>query len=344
MIVLAAPDKFRGTATAEQVCAAIAAAVLASGGQIRSRPMADGGEGLLEAFGGANRWSTVTGPDGPDGAAVLAGWRQDDAGLAVIEAAQANGLILAGGIEHNDPMAATSRGVGELLVTALRAGAERVLLGVGGSATTDGGYPAVAAVRAAGVLRAGRLPVPVSVCCDVATPFLDAARVYGPQKGAGPEQITALTGRLAALRDDYEREYGVDVGALAGAGAAGGLAGGLAALGARLVPGFATVASEVNFDGLLAGADLVVTGEGAFDRTSLAGKVVGEVILRARSAGVPVLVVAGVVRDADWPDSSELTVVDLSERFGRDRAWTDTTACVREAVAEYLSPVRGFSA
>jgi len=132
MRVLAVPDKFRGTATAEQVCAAIAVAVVAAGSSCRSLPIADGGEGMLEAFGGPNRLTVVT---GPAGGPVSAGWRMNADGLAVIESAQACGLLLTGGAAANDPVAATTRGVGELIVAALVEGAARILVGLGGSAT-----------------------------------------------------------------------------------------------------------------------------------------------------------------------------------------------------------------
>ena len=335
MIVLAAPDKFRGTATAAEVCDAIAAAVavaLPDGRTIR-RPMADGGEGTLEALGGPNRLTWVTGPSGD---AVGAEWRLTDDGIAVIEAARANGLQLAGGAQGNDPVGATSRGVGELLSAAIEAGARQILLGVGGSATTDGGAPAVDAVRP--LLRDGRLPVRVSVCCDVDTLFGDAARVFGPQKGAGPDEITRLTIRLRELESAYRTEFGVEIGRLPGAGAAGGLAGGLAAIGAELKPGFAAIADAVGFSQLLASADLVVTGEGKCDATSLHGKVVGEVARAAASLSRPVLVVAGAV-DPAAPSRlpGRVSTIDLSERFGLRRALDDTRACIEDAVASNLA-------
>jgi glycerate kinase len=329
--VLAAPDKFRGTATADEVCAAVAEAVTAAGGSCVSRPLADGGEGMLEAFGGGNRSTQVTGPAGTP---VDAQWRLGGDGLAVVECARACGLLLAGGAEANDPVAATTRGVGELIVAAVASGANRILLGVGGSATTDGGLGAVDVLAEA--FQDG-LPVPVSVCCDVRTHFLDAARVYGPQKGATAEQIELLTGRLERLTSDYRQRFGVDVATISGSGAAGGLAGGLAALGARLVPGLDQVADEVGLAELIAAADLVVTGEGRFDATSLAGKVVGGVIERCAATGTPVLVLAGATDAIHSPQlRPDVSVISLAERFGAQRSWEATVACIRDAVADYL--------
>jgi glycerate kinase len=331
MRLLVAPDKFRGTATAPEVCAAVAAAAPA-GAEVVAQPMSDGGEGVLEAFGGPNRRLSVT---GPLGSPVEVGWRLVG-DLAVVESAAACGLLVAGGAEANDPVAASTRGVGELLVAARQAGAVRVLLGVGGSASTDGGAGALAALDAAGLTASG-----VQVCCDVATRFLDAARVFGPQKGADPGTVQQLSDRLARLREEYAGRFGVDVAETPGSGAAGGLAGGLAAAGAQLVPGFDRVAAEVGLAGQVARADLVVTGEGRLDVTSLAGKVVGGVVALARTAGVPVLVVAGAVEAAARAElvgaGADVTVLSLVELVGLDRALSDTQAALTEVVRAHLS-------
>jgi glycerate kinase len=326
--VLAAPDKFRGTATADEVCAAIAGAVHTVGGTCTSRPMADGGEGMLAAFGGANRVSTVTGPLGRP---VPAGWRLGEDGLAIIESAQACGLLLAGGAVGNDAVRATTRGVGELIVQARDQGATRILIGLGGSASTDGGFGCVEVMSAA---RGSSFP-PMDVCCDVETRFTDAAKVFGPQKGAGPDDIVTLTERLVGLRGDYLSRFGVDVESVVGSGAAGGLAGGLAAVGAHLVSGFDRIADELGLDDLIAQADLVITGEGSFDATSMAGKVVGGVWRRAQRHGVQVLAVVGVAA-ADQPARPGLHIVSLTERFGREQALQHTTVAITRAVTEYL--------
>ncbi len=277
-VALACPDKFRGTLTASEAADRIAAGLRTAGfDEVRALPLADGGEGTLDVLGGANRTTAVT---GPLGAPVEAGWRLDG-GRAIVEAARASGLELAGGAEANDPVAATTRGTGELIAAAIEAGATDVLVGVGGSATTDGGRGALDAL--AHLPPFGELGVTVRVACDVETSFLDAAAVFAPQKGADAEQVALLAARLQELAEEYRAELGVDVTSLARAGAAGGLAGGLAARGAQLCEGFATVAAAVGLDASLAAAGIVVTGEGFLDRTSLAGKVVGGVLVRAAS-------------------------------------------------------------
>ncbi len=334
MRVVAAPDKFRGTASAAEVAAAMGRAAAGAGWDCDEIPVADGGDGLLDVLGGPNRTSVVTGPLGDP---VEAGWRYDR-GTAVIEMARASGLLLVGGPDGNDPIAADTHGTGELIQTAVESGATRVIVGLGGSATTDGGLGALRALHPHQRLRA----VELLVACDVRTPFLDAAEVFGPQKGASRAQVRLLTNRLRRLADVYLEDHGVDVTALAGAGAAGGLAGGLAALGAQLLDGFALVAEEVELDQAIEGADLVVTGEGFLDDASFDGKVVGGVADMALGLGVPVVAVVGdeidtdAVRDA--ARASGITeVVSLVERYGRERAMADAVGCIQDATAAVLS-------
>ncbi|HEX7277427.1 MAG TPA: glycerate kinase, partial [Acidimicrobiales bacterium] len=229
--LVAAPDKFRGTASAAQVAAAVAGAAERAGWSCDQVPVADGGEGTLEALGGVARHTTVHGPLGEQ---VRAEWRMRGDGTAVVEMARASGIALLGGPEHNDPLRASTRGTGELMAAALDAGATRVIVGVGGSATTDGGLAALTAINPTRRLRGS---VEVVVACDVTTRFVDAAEVFAPQKGATEAQVALLRRRLERLAEVYIRDYGVDVRHLAGSGAAGGLAGGLAAAGAVLVPG-----------------------------------------------------------------------------------------------------------
>lgn len=286
MRVLAAFDKFKGTADAASLCAAVVETVEAVGHAGVALPLADGGEGTLASLGGANRTSRVTGPAGDP---VEAEWRLD-AGVAVIEMAEAAGLVRAGGAEANDSVDATTRGVGELIAEAVGLGASQVIVGVGGSATTDGGAGALEAL-----VQTDLEGVDLVVVCDVRTEFLDAARVFGPQKGASAEQIQALTTRLSSLAGRYVEQFGIDVTGVRGSGAAGGLAGGLAAVGARLVDGFSFVADHLGLDEQIAAADLVITGEGCFDSTSLDGKVVGGVIERCEQLRTDYLVVAGMV-------------------------------------------------
>lgn len=326
MRVVAAPDKFRGTASAAEVAGAVARAAAAAGWECDVLPLADGGEGTLDALGGPNRTSTVTGPLGDP---VEAPWRLHRR-TAVVECAHASGIALLGGAEGNDPVAATTAGTGELIAQAVEHGATRVLVAVGGSATTDGGLGALEALHPVSRLRG----IELVVAADVRTRFLDAAERFAPQKGATPAQVELLKRRLARLAQLYEAEHGVDVRAIEGSGAAGGLAGGLAAVGASIVPGFDVVADELGLDELLEGADLVVTGEGFIDEQSFEGKVVGGVLELAEAVGVPVLAVAGEVYDGC---GDRLPTASLTARVGPDRARADTVRVVEEIVAEHLA-------
>lgn len=329
-VLLAAPDKFRGTATAAQVAGAIARAGQAEGWEVDQLPLADGGEGLLEVVGGVARFTPVR---GPLGGVVQAEWRLLQTGgrpAAVIEMARAAGLSLAGGRDGNDPVAASSTGVGELIMAAVAAGARRIVVGCGGSATTDGGLGAVEVVGQRARLRGAE----VLVACDVRTRFVEAASVFGPQKGARPSQVALLGRRLERLAQRYRDELGVDVSELEGSGAAGGLGGGLAALGARLVPGFDLVADLVGFADHLHAASAVVTGEGFMDATSFDGKVVGGVVGAARRAGVDALVVVGDADEGVAPEHVE--VCRLVEAVGVDDAFERTQEAVEAVVRAWL--------
>jgi glycerate kinase len=325
MKLVAAPDKFRGTATAREVAAAIGRAAETAGVNCIEVPMADGGEGLLDVLGGPDRSTVVTGPLGDP---VEAGWRLDR-GTAVIEMARVAGLELAGGADGNHPLDATTAGVGELILRAVESGARRVVVGMGGSATTDGGLGAIDAMGSQARYRG----VEILVACDVRTRFTDAAEVFGPQKGATDAHVRLLNGRLERLVQVYGERFDVDVSALDRAGAAGGLAGGLAAMGAELVDGIDLVAEELRLDEHVADADLVVTGEGWLDPTSYDGKVVGGVGIYAAAAGVPLLVVVG---GAEPEVAGRAGVVSLSDRFGMDRALSEPTALVELVVGEAL--------
>jgi glycerate kinase len=314
MPLLAAPDKFRGSLTAPEAARALATG---AGRACRELPLADGGEGTLEVLGGANRTTRVTGPLGEP---VDAGWRLEG-GRAVIEAARASGLVLAGGAAANDPVNATTSGTGELIAAALAEGAREVIVAVGGSATTDGGSGAV------DVLGGEPFRVPVRVACDVRTLLVDAATLFAPQKGATPEQVELLSRRLAGLAE----RYGTAVSRLPGSGAAGGLAGGLASLGAELVPGFALVAAHAGLESALDEVELVLTGEGRLDSTSFDGKVVGGVLVACAQRGVPAVVIAGAVEPGL---SASVPTYSLVERFGRERAYAEAAACVAELAAE----------
>ena len=283
--VLVAPDSFKGTFSAAEVAGAIGAGLESAGRPVDLCPVADGGEGTLDALalglGAERRRASVTDP--------LKRPVEAEFGLAgeaaIVETAAASGLGLVKPADR-DAFAATTTGTGQLIAAAIDAGARVVYLGVGGSATTDGGAGAIEAISDAGGLRGARLVV----LCDVRTPFEDAAKVFGPQKGADPAEVKRLTARLHAQARRFEKDpRGVPM-----TGAAGGLSGGLwAAFGAELVAGAAFVLDEIGFDARMRRARAVVTGEGKLDMQSLVGKVVSEVATRARQSGVPCHAVVG---------------------------------------------------
>ncbi len=351
--LLVAPDKFRGTATAAEAAEAMARGAASLGWTTRQIPLADGGEGLLEALDsvGGERYDMEV--EGPLGRPVTAAWLRMGT-VAVVEMAQASGLLLAGGAEGNDPVRASTRGTGQLVVAAARSlaaarrsgkaatgdgpsgdtGPGTVVVGLGGSATTDGGWGALAAIEEAGGLGG----VALVGACDVDVGFVEAAPRFGPQKGADTGQVALLVDRLDGLARRYRDRYGVDVRSVAGAGAAGGLGGAIVALGGRLRSGYDVVSDLLGLGEALRESQLVVTGEGAFDDTSLLGKVVGSVLRDASSAGVPVVIIAGQVSDGAAAAAAEsgATVVSLTDRFGRERSVGDTARCIEQAVVECL--------
>jgi glycerate 2-kinase len=301
--ILVAPDSFKGTFSAGQVAHAIATGLRAAGREARELPVADGGEGtmdvLVSALGGEVR--TITASD-PLGRPVEAGFALLPDGSAVVEMAQASGLSLVDEPER-DAWAASTRGTGELIAAAVEAGAERVIVTVGGSATTDGGAGAIEALEEAGLAgergdtRRGGRPRPgrgagldIEVVCDVRVPFEDAPRIFAPQKGADSATVERLEQRLEELAASFPRDpRGEPM-----TGAAGGLSGGLwAARGARLVPGAPYVLDAIGFDALMRGSAFVVTGEGSIDEQTLQGKIVGEVATRCRQGGVTCHAIVG---------------------------------------------------
>jgi glycerate kinase len=337
MRVVIAPDSFKGT-----LDAAAAADALAAGWRSRrpddellTLPLADGGEGTLDALGHdlpGSCWRSAP-VSGPDGRPVEAAWLLLPDGTAVVEMARAAGLPL---LAEPDPLNATTRGLGELLAAVVADPAvSRVMLTLGGSATTDGGTGALAALGArftdadgarlppgGGALArldrvdlSGLTPPPaggVQCLVDVTAPLLGplgAAGQFGPQKGASPEQVAELDAALARLAGLLDGDPEVP-----GAGAAGGTAFGFAACwGAQFVSGADAVAAAAGLDEALAGADLVLTGEGQFDAQSLRGKVVGALVARAGAAGVPVTVVAGrVVAGEELPVARAVALADLA--------------------------------
>jgi len=325
MRVLAAVDKFRGTASAQEVAAAIGHACWETGHECVEQPIADGGEGTLEVLGGPNRTTRVT---NPLGAPVEAQWRFNR-DVAIIEMARASGLALVGGSANNDVIAASTIGTGELIDAALNMGAQKIIVCVGGSATVDGGLGAVRAIGSPARLRA----VDFLVACDVRSQFTDAAILFGKQKGASPKQIEFLTARLESLRGTYLAEYGVDVHLIEGSGAAGGLAGGLAAIGASLVPGFNIVAEEVGLYEQIKSVDLVITGEGFMDAESFDGKVVGGVVEIATELNKPVVAICGDIHEAVRSRVDSVSLIDL---FGEQQAFAQPLHCIEQAALQIL--------
>lgn len=319
-VVLVAPAAFKGTLGPRAVATALAAGVrrAAPDAIVLECPVADGGNGLLDVVlptGAVRERLSVAGPLGEPVSAEL-GWI--DGETAIFESATACGLALVEP-EERDPLRTTTRGVGELLWTAADRGAKTVVVGLGGSATVDGGTGAARAlgwtlqnstgdplaegggslVDLAVIGRGWGLSARVVALADVATPLLGddgAAPAFGPQKGARPEEIPRLAAGLARLAELWAAAGRPDLGMAPMGGAAGGLAAGLAFFaGAELVRGAEWVLARVGFDAALAKADLVLTAEGVFDRTSLVGKAPGEVVRRAQAARKKVAVVASRV-------------------------------------------------
>ncbi len=314
--VVVVPDSFKGTMSSLEICRIMREAILARapGAQVIPIPVADGGEGSVDAFLAAAGGRRITlSAAGPWMEPIEASYGMLADGTAVIETAACAGLPLAEG--RLNPGQTTTYGVGQLLRDALERGCRRLILGLGGSATNDLGAGAAAAMGVRFTDSSGREFVPLGetldqiaridlsglpkaledaeliAMCDVDNPLCGpsgAARVFAPQKGADPEQAERLDRRLAAGAAAIRRELGRDVEQMPGAGAAGGLGGGAAAfLGAVLRPGIETVLDLAGFDEKLRGADLVLTGEGRLDRQSLRGKVVAGVARRCMQAGVP---------------------------------------------------------
>ncbi|MEM7341372.1 MAG: glycerate kinase [Actinomycetota bacterium] len=329
--VVLAFDKFRGTATSDQLNGAAGAVATGAGWEAVAVPMADGGEGSLDAVGGPNKRTTVADPLGRP---VEAGWRLDR-GVAFVEMAAASGLLVVGGAEANDAVAADTTGTGQLIATAIELGARTVYVFLGGSATTDGGWGALDALPPAARLK----EIELVVATDVRTRFTAAARVFGPQKGATAAQVEFLERRLNRLTQLYEETYGVDVSEMPGAGAAGGLAGGLAAVGGRIEGGFDVVAEWAGLDTHLDGASLVVTGEGFLDAESFNGKVVGGVAGWAAEHDVPVLAIVGNCSDASLDVPANVTVASLTGRYGLDEAMGRPLELVADVVADHLAAV-----
>jgi glycerate kinase len=322
LVVVIAPDSFKGSLTSVEVARALAAGWgrARPGDEILLIPLADGGEGTLVAIEAAGGWTwQVADATDPIGRAISARWlRSADGARAVVELASASGLSRLTAAER-DPLGATTRGTGELIVAALDAGVRDITLGIGGSATNDGGAGILRALGAA-VSDAGDEPALVDVAgldprlaatrlriaCDVSNPLLGAAgaaATYGPQKGASAADVVELDRRLARYADALEAAVGRRERDTPGAGAAGGTGFGLLCLSDRfasveLVPGVAVVMAAADFDAKLARADLVLTGEGRIDDQTAFGKTALGVARRAAAAGVACVAVGGGVEPA----------------------------------------------
>lgn len=288
MKILVAPDSFKGTYSAAEVAANIAAGIRSAGGSADEMPVADGGEGTFDVvFRGlaAEPLSLRTvGPwDDPTDAVI----GLSASGTAVVELASASGLNLPTSGKR-DPVAASTYGTGVLIAEAVRRGARRILVAAGGSATTDGGAGAIRAIDESGGLRGAKLVV----LSDVTTRFTDAARVFAPQKGADAETVELLTMRLNELSGTLKR----DPRAVDRSGAAGGFAGGMwAQYDADLVSGADFVLDLLEADTRIAASDAVVVGEGRLDSQTGQGKIIGALL--ARSSGIPVYAVVGSVHE-----------------------------------------------
>lgn len=316
MRVLIAPDSFKGSLTSVEVARALADGWHRArpDDEIQLCPLADGGEGTLAAIEAAGGWHRQTAAvRDPLGRPIVATWLlSDDGGRAAVEMAEASGLSRVA-VAERDGVAATSVGTGDLLEAALDAGVTSIVLGIGGSATTDGGAGLLSGIGAstsrdhAAVDLGGLEPrlgsVELQVACDVSNPLLGpsgAAAVYGPQKGLSPAQVTDLDGRLGRYADAMTVAAGRDERLTPGAGAAGGVGYALLSIQGRfrafaLRPGVDLVMEATDFSARLERADLVITGEGRIDAQTAFGKTALGVAKRAQAAGVPCIAVGGGV-------------------------------------------------
>lgn len=292
MTVLVAPDSFKGTYTAAEVAAAVAAGIRDAGGTAVQLPVADGGEGTFDALCRSLQATALTvAAQNPWGEPLesIVGLSAD--GTAVVELAQASGLNVPGS-GPRDAVTASTYGTGMMVAAAVDAGAAHVMVAAGGSATTDGGAGAVQAINDGGGLRGAR----ITVLSDVTSTFLDAPRIFGPQKGAGPAEIELLEQRLSQLAGTYPRNP-INV---PRTGAAGGLSGGLwAHFGAELVSGADAVLDAAQFDRHLEDACAVVVGEGRLDSQTGEGKIISAILARVQRSGrdIPVVAIVGSVAE-----------------------------------------------
>lgn len=357
-VIVVAPDSFKGSASAAEVADALAEGWRSErpGDRLVLAPMADGGEGTLDAFAAAVP-EAVRHPvrvTGPDGAPVEAAWLLLPDGTALVELAATSGI---GRMRALAPFDAGTTGFGEAIADALAAGATRLLLAIGGSASTDGGAGALSALGArfrtadgrdippgnrglaelASADLSGLAPLPsggARILIDVTSPLLGpdgAAAVFGPQKGATPVEVPVLEAGLRRFAEVL-RASGVAVDPEApGAGAAGGTGFGLLLWGAGMAPGAAAVGDAMGLPAIIAGADAVITGEGRFDSQSAVGKVPAYVAERAAEAGVPVLLAAGAIGAPADGFGDAVALTELAG--GAQAAMADPGRWAREAGA-----------
>ncbi len=342
MRVLVAPDCYGDSLSAVEAAAAIATGWTRSrpGDSFIVAPQSDGGPGFVEVL--ANRIGGLRGlrVSGPLHDEVTAQWVFDErTRTAYLECAQACGLALLDGPPTPETaMAAHSRGVGQLIAAALKAGAVRIVVGLGGSACTDGGQGMIDELGGLDTARQWLSGIDVIAASDVEYPLLGpwgAARVFAPQKGADTATVAKLEERLEAWALVLDTVAGRDVSAEPGAGAAGGIGAGLLALGGRCESGAAIFAELTNFAEDLEDADMIVTGEGHFDEQSLHGKVVGEIAAAARPLGIPVIVLAGQVS----VDKSTTRVAGIMSAL----AMSEYAGSVRLALADAANQLMGLA-
>jgi glycerate kinase len=365
MRVVVAPDKFKGTLTAEEAARAMAAGwrSVDRGADIEEVPIADGGEGTLEALiaalGGRTDRARVTGPVGDPVEAEYGLADTPDGLLAIVEMSRASGLNLISE-PRRDPLGATTRGTGELILAASGHGPRRLLVCIGGSATNDAGAGMAQALGVrlldaesrdippggAALERLARIDirglertvreVEVVVATDVRNPLIGpqgASVVYGPQKGASPEDVAVLDQALGHYAAVVHRDLGIDLRHEPGAGAAGGLGAGLMAfLGARLRSGFEVVAELLRLPQRLEGAEVAITGEGNYDRQTEYGKAPAGLLRLAREAGCRTVLIAGRIDPAVEPDAD--IVWSLADRAGEEAAMSRAREILEEAAAE----------
>ncbi len=333
--VVAIFDKFRGTLSQGDIVESLNELSSTLGVHIYSQMVSDGGEGFSDCFSGVEKAVMVSDPFGCRRAVV---WKQSGE-LAIVEVAKVIGYTDIG--SRRDPLGASSFGVGELLASILESGIKDLLVGCGGSITSDGGFGLIAGVGG----RPFDKDVSVRAFVDTTTTFGDAPKVFAPQKGASFVEVALLERRFDYLDSLYRTRFGRSVNECVGSGAAGGISGALLALGGEITMAVDSIINSPSMTSLIAGSDLVLTGEGYFDLQSLRGKVVGAVLKAAQKEGKRILVVVGDIdKDAKHKllkMSPSAEVVSLVEEFGRDVSVHYTKKALVETVTRYILALGG---